>query len=146
MSQPTDPNIPQEPWSPASGGQPYPPQPPFEEPAAAPYGQVGGAPYGQPVPYGQPGGYPYGQAQRFGAAPRTNTLAIVSLVASVLGIGLVGIICGHIARGQIRRTGEGGDGLALAGLIIGYVITAVELVFVLFLVGAIVAFQAGQYG
>jgi peptidyl-prolyl cis-trans isomerase B (cyclophilin B) len=31
-----------------------------------------------------------------------------------------GIVLGHVARGQIRRTREGGKGLATAALIIGY--------------------------
>src|SRR6266851_5686075 len=35
--------------------------------------------------------------------------------------GLVAIITGHVARSQIKRTGEAGEGLALAGLIAGYV-------------------------
>ena len=32
----------------------------------------------------------------------------------------LGIIFGHVARGQIKRTGEGGQGLATAALVIGY--------------------------
>jgi len=32
----------------------------------------------------------------------------------------VGIVLGHVARGQIKRTGEGGKGLATAALILGY--------------------------
>ncbi len=73
----------------------------------------------------------YGTQPAYGqAAPptgaKTNTLAIVSLVASLIGlvsgIGfLVGIICGHISLGQIKKTGEQGRGMAVAGLIIGYV-------------------------
>jgi hypothetical protein len=59
-------------------------------------------------------------------APPTNGLAIASLVCGVgtfvIGLSFIpAIICGHIARGQIRRTGEQGGGLALAGLILGYV-------------------------
>jgi hypothetical protein len=58
--------------------------------------------------------------------PKTNTLAIVSLVASLLGLAtgfgfLVGIITGHISLSQIKKTGENGRGMALAGTIIGYV-------------------------
>lgn len=60
--------------------------------------------------------------------PPTNTLAIVSLVAGITSFfvcpvigGIVAIVTGHMARGQIRQTGEGGDGLALAGLVLGYV-------------------------
>jgi hypothetical protein len=55
------------------------------------------------------------------ATTKTNTLAIISLVTSILwGTALVGIITGHIAMSQIKRTGESGRGLALAGVIIGY--------------------------
>ena len=35
--------------------------------------------------------------------------------------GIPAIVLGHIARRQIRQTGEAGDGMALAGLILGYV-------------------------
>ena len=41
-------------------------------------------------------------------------------------------ILGHIALGQIKRTGEGGHGLALAGTIVGYVLTALYLIFIIF--------------
>lgn len=55
-------------------------------------------------------------------AQRTNTLAIVALILGIV-IPIGGIICGPIALGQIKRTGEGGRGLAKAGLIIGIVLT-----------------------
>jgi hypothetical protein len=86
--------------------EPTPPPPP---PQPQPYGGYASAPYGT-TPTGTP------------LAPRTNTLAIVALVLS-LTVSLGGIICGHIALSQIKRTGEGGHGLALAGTIIGYVVT-----------------------
>ena len=60
-----------------------------------------------PVPMGPP-------------AAKWNVLSIVSLVASVIGFGLVGVITGHIALGQIKRTGEQGNVLAIIGLILGY--------------------------
>jgi hypothetical protein len=59
---------------------------------------------------------------------KTNTLAIVSLVTSIIGLGIVGIITGHISLNQIKRTHEQGHGLALAGLIIGYVSVAAMLI------------------
>ena len=59
---------------------------------------------------------------------KTNTLAIVSLVTSILGIGIVGIITGHISLSQIKKTHEQGHGLALAGLIIGYIETAALII------------------
>lgn len=99
------------------------------------YGQTGGYPSGSPAPgYGPPPGY-----GGYGAAAPTNSLAIVSLVLSLLGfiIGFTaigGVICGHIARRQIRERGEQGDGLALAGLIIGYILIGLGVAFVLFFI------------
>jgi peptidyl-prolyl cis-trans isomerase B (cyclophilin B) len=60
----------------------------------------------------------------------TNTLAIIALILGFV-VPLAGIICGHIALGQIKRTGEGGHGLALAGTIIGYVFTGLGILFVI---------------
>lgn len=50
---------------------------------------------------------------------RTEPLAIASLACSFV-ISLLGIIFGHIALSRIRRSGDGGRGLAVAGLVIGY--------------------------
>lgn len=70
----------------------------------------------------------------------TNTLAIVSLIFGVLGwsflplVGsLVAIVTGHLARGEIRRATvrQQGDGLAVAGLVLGYVAIASALMFVM---------------
>lgn len=64
------------------------------------------------------------------AVRQTSTLAIVSLVSGILGwtllplLGtLAAIITGHMARGEIRRMPDRleGDGLAVAGLILGWV-------------------------
>lgn len=52
--------------------------------------------------------------------PRTNTMAILSLIFAFF-ISLLAVIFGHLARNQIRRTGEEGWGLATAGLVIGYI-------------------------
>lgn len=57
----------------------------------------------------------------------TNVLAIIALVAAFV-VPLAGIIVGHIALGQIKKTGEAGHGLALAGTVLGYVFTALYLV------------------
>jgi len=51
--------------------------------------------------------------------PRTNPLAIVALVLGFV-FPLLAIPAGQVARAQIVRTGERGDGLALAGLVLGY--------------------------
>ncbi|WP_373740825.1 DUF4190 domain-containing protein [Neisseria sp.] len=58
----------------------------------------------------------------------SNGLSVVSLVFGILGFvilpfigSIVAVITGHIARRKIRRTGQDGSGLALAGLILGYI-------------------------
>ena len=51
-------------------------------------------------------------------------MAIAALILVFVFFPL-GIILGHVARGQIKRTREGGRGLATAALIIGYLQVAV---------------------
>jgi hypothetical protein len=58
--------------------------------------------------------------------PPTNSKAVGSMVCGVLTVmtvGLTGIpavLLGHSARAEIQRTGERGDGLAMAGLVLGW--------------------------
>lgn len=103
-------------------------------------------PYGQPSgQYGPPPGQPYGQpTQPFGyaAPPSTNGMAIASLVVSVVSLvvcagftGFVGAILGHVAKGQIKRTHEQGGGLALAGIIVGWVGFALFIAIVALVIG-----------
>jgi peptidyl-prolyl cis-trans isomerase B (cyclophilin B) len=71
-------------------------------------------PYGAYPPTYDPYGYP---------RPRpTNGMAIASLICAFVFAPL-GIIFGHISLSQIKRTGEEGHGLAVAGLVISYLIT-----------------------
>jgi hypothetical protein len=67
---------------------------------------------------------------------QTNNLAIVSLVSGLLGwtllpwIGsIVAIVTGHMARGEIRRNPDTqeGDGLAVAGLVMGWGMVALSV-------------------
>jgi hypothetical protein len=74
---------------------------------------------------------PYAPSPTYAPGPPTNTLAIIALVLSLVGVSLGGVICGHIALSQIRRTGEAGHGLALAGVIIGYVFLGLTVLFVI---------------
>jgi peptidyl-prolyl cis-trans isomerase B (cyclophilin B) len=64
-------------------------------------------------------------------------MAVVSLVCAFLFAPL-GILFGHISLSQIKKTGEEGRGLAIAGLVIGYLITVftvlVVVISVLFVV------------
>ena len=62
--------------------------------------------------------------------PVTNGKAVGSMVCGVLTtmtMGLTGIpavILGHTARAEMKRTGEGGEGFALAGIILGWLSVA----------------------
>ena len=60
------------------------------------------------------------------SVPATNGMAIAALILVFLFYP-IGIILGHVARGQIKRTGEGGRGLATAALVIGYLQVAVTV-------------------
>ncbi|MDQ1113541.1 putative membrane protein [Microbacterium testaceum] len=115
------------------------------------YGQPTTSTYGQPA-YGAPNAA-YGYGGGYAAPARTNVLAIVSLVASLVGFVLIlpvvgsiaGVIMGHISLKQIKERGERGRGMALAGVIIGYV----TLLFViLFIIGIsiLIAGSAGSSG
>jgi hypothetical protein len=66
----------------------------------------------------------------------TNSLAIASLACGA-GQVLVGplsaipaVVLGHMARRQISETGEEGAGLALAGLVLGYIGVAMIVLFI----------------
>jgi len=95
--------------------------------------------------YGPPG-YPGYPPQGYGVAPPTNAMAIVSLVFAFVFPPL-GIVFGVIARRQTKQTGEQGEGIALAGLIIGIAFTALFALFIvvpllfLFAVGAGATFR-----
>jgi hypothetical protein len=66
--------------------------------------------------------------QPVAAGQKTNVLAIVALILGIV-VPIGGIICGPIALSQIKRTGEAGHGLAMAGLIIGIAFTVIGLIF-----------------
>ena len=73
---------------------------------------------------------------------QNSSLAIISLVAGILGWTLLpflgsiaAIITGHMARGEIRRSPAtlDGDGMAIAGLMLGYAMLALSLLGIVFL-------------
>lgn len=130
-----DPPNPPQGASPSGYGGPAPGYPPPG------YGQAGYGEPGYPPPgYGPPPGYPpaYGRP--------TNTMAILALVMAFV-FAPAGLILGIVARRQIRQTGEDGDGLALAGIIVGGIVTTI---FVLIILLWIIAFAAlangGSFG
>ena len=93
-------------------------------------------PYGTPqAGYGPPpSGYPAPDYSAYGRpAQKTNSMAIASLVASLVGFlcwlgSIAGIVLGIVAINQIKQTREGGHGLAVAGIAIGAVSLIVGLV------------------
>ena len=114
----------------------------YATPGAPPYGATGQPyseqPYGAPAqPFGAPG-QPYavpGQ-QHYPPQPNraANGLAVAALVVGILSIllawipvinivaiigGLVAVVLGALALNKIKKSGQGGKGLAIAGLILG---------------------------
>ncbi|MEI4271592.1 DUF4190 domain-containing protein [Klenkia sp. LSe6-5] len=73
----------------------------------------------------QPGPWaPYGQPA-YVVQRSTNGLAVASMVLGILWIYWIGsvlaLVFGYVARQQIRQRGESGDGMAIAGIVLGYV-------------------------
>jgi hypothetical protein len=94
-----------------------------------------GAPYAAPMAY-----------------PRTNGFAITSLVCGILGLcaggvfaAIPAIVFGHIALAQINHLGgmEQGRGMAIAGLVMGYIYLALFTLYFVFIFGlfALPSFQ-----
>lgn len=79
------------------------------------------------------------------SSQRTSGLAVASLIlgilsllgAAVCGAPIAAVICGHLALGQIKRSAGqvGGRGLAIAGLVTGYLALIAGVVVLLFLLG-----------
>ena len=112
--------------------------PPAPTPPATP---EGGAPQPGSVPpvNVQPISYPAGE--RAVTTPWSG-MAIGSLVTSVIGLSLIGVILGHIALSRIKRTGEQGHVLALIGVILGYLGIVAWIIFGIF---AIFLLGTGAY-
>jgi hypothetical protein len=89
--------------------------------------------------YGPPG-YPL-----MGYPRPTNTMAILALVFAFV-FAPAGLIMGILARRQIGRTGEEGSGLALAGIIVGSIFTAIYVLVILFWIVALAALSGTGTG
>ena len=106
--------------------QPQYPQPPYE--SSFPPPPVG---YFTPPEYGDP--YPTGYGYPSTPPTGTNSMAVLSLVASVIGLlcgigSIIGIGLGAIAINQIKKTGQGGYGLAVAGIVVGVASLVISVV------------------
>ncbi len=126
-------------WYPPAGGSPTESLPPTQSwtPPPPPAGLVGPtAAYGPPPGPSPAYGYGYGPA----VAPVTNGLAIAALVCGILWLYWVGSILalafGYVAKSQIDRSGgaQSGRGLAIAGIVLGWVGVAAFILFMLFFV------------
>lgn len=92
--------------------EPEPESAPQPEPHVYPvYPEYPGPPHGHGAPH-----------------PGTNGMAIASLVVGIVGLcfcfGFLAIIFGSKARRKIEETGQSGDGLAIAGIVLGWVSVA----------------------
>jgi hypothetical protein len=93
--------------------------------------------YGQPAPYGgqQQQVSPYGRPGR-----PTNSLAIAAMSCGIAQLiagpiaTIPALICGFIALGQIQRTGEDGRGMAVSGIVSGFVGLILEVLVVVLLI------------
>lgn len=67
----------------------------------------------------------------------TNTYALVSIILTFM-VPLAGIIFGHMALSQIKRTGDAGRGLALTAVIYGYAVFVSVTMFLILYIGIII--------
>lgn len=85
--------------------------PPLGEPSAA-----------YPPPTAPP------EAAGIPARPPLNPLAVAALICGLLGLAPAAVVLGHVGFVQARRSGQRGRGLAVAGLVLGYLAIAVGVV------------------
>ena len=101
-------------------------------PPASPYGPAAPSAYGSPYPApGYPGAYGYTPP------PRTNGLALASMIVSIASLvlcagfpGVVGLVLGIVALNQVMRDGTRGRGFAITGIVVGAVCTAFAMLVV----------------
>lgn len=100
--------------------------------AQQPYQQYPPPQYQQPYPPQQPYGYPYPPAP----ARSTNGMAIAAMVLGIVWVYWIGsilaVIFGHVALNEIRRTKQGGEGMAIAGIVLGWIGVGILAIVLLF--------------
>lgn len=119
------------------------------DPGPAPSYEVPGF---QPLTHPAGAGYPPPLGLQVVPAAPTNGMAVASLIFGLVGLfvlpvvaPLLAIIFGHLARGQIRSSGERGGGMAVAGLVMGYLALAFALIgFLIFIVIVLIAAAAAS--
>ena len=122
-------------------GQPLPPPgapmaPPPPPPPAYPT---------PPPAYPAPPAQPYAGYPAHSPKPKTNGLAIASMVLGILSVvffcawffpvmPILAVVFGHIALNQIRKQGTAGRGFAIAGLVTGYIGLAITVVMIILMI------------
>jgi len=86
------------------------------------------------------------------ALPANNGTAVASLIFGIVSWfacpiagGIIAVVLGHAARAQIRESHQAGDGLAVAGLILGYahlIVFGLVVVVWFLILGGMAAFLA----
>jgi hypothetical protein len=107
--------------------------------------------WGPPQSWGPPPGYGPGGYGPAGYGPGwrrpLNPLAPIALVLCFFGVlAPVGLGLGLMARKQIRETGQEGEGLALAAVVLGGIISTLLLIGVIIWIVALTAIANGSLG
>ncbi|QHC67480.1 DUF4190 domain-containing protein [Rathayibacter oskolensis] len=87
------------------------------------------APSGPPsAEYPPPAGPPGGEAPVVRATrPPLNPLAVAALICGLLGLAPAAIVLGHVGLVQAGRSGQRGRGIAVAGLVLGYLVVVLAV-------------------
>lgn len=146
MTEPPE-QAPQYPTPPQQPGSPPPPPQGYPNPyAAGPY--QGGYPPAPPQPY--MGYAPPPSAPRNGLGVTALVIAIVALLSSfsVVGgivLGIAAVIIGFAGRSRVKRGEANNGGVALAGVILGFLAIVVGLAFIAVWVGVFKEVGATDY-
>ncbi|QIM18168.1 DUF4190 domain-containing protein [Leucobacter coleopterorum] len=124
------PNVPQQPTAPQ--------QPGYSAPQYTPQNPAPHQSYPQAPASAQFTQQAQSAASKTTTLDKTNTFALVSIILAFISP-IAAIVFGHLSLSQIKRTGDAGRGMALTGLIIGYVYAVSIVFFVIAYVGLIVA-------
>jgi hypothetical protein len=132
---------------PAGGG--YPPPPPYPQ-YSYPPGQYPGGGYPPPPPQPYSGYIPPPIGPKNGLGIASLIIAIIGLATSasvVLGIilGIVAVAIGFAARGRVKRGEANNGGVAIAGIVLGFLAVVAGLVFIPIWIGVFNAVGGGSY-
>jgi hypothetical protein len=105
------------------------------------YPPPGYAPQGYPPPgYPPPGYYQPVVYQQAPPKPKYDGLAITSMIVGIVWVYWIGsilaVVFGHIALRRIARDGKAGRGMAIAGLVLGYIGVATLVLFIVLLIAS----------